>query len=214
MRQMPALGTKCVNSFEQSLTIASATETLWLTAPPRSAVRKQLRQPQLEALYEATFLRVFSIYEAFIEDALAHYMSNYGTADYAPIPSAPQRLHRTVSSAVTALYDGRPYLLWHNAEASIARAKKHLENSPIEVALTGNKSQLDHYARIRHHIAHNSRDSRNKFLTAATSLTGNDHGGVPGKLLRAADISDPLNQPKWIRVIVDDMASTALQICP
>lgn len=214
MKPLPALGTKCVASFNQSLDIASATETLWLTAKPASAVRKQLKTAQLEALYEATFLRVFSAYESFIEDSLAHYMAGYGTVTYRPAASTTGQIHSSLTSAVAALYGGNDYLLWHNAKASIDRAIKHLVGCPVETALTGNKINLDDYAKIRHHIAHNSRDSGAKFAAAASRLTGSEHRRQPGKLLRSADISDPLNPTKWIRVIVDDMAATVLQICP
>lgn len=211
---MPALGTRCVASFNQSLDIASATETLWLTAKPASAVRKQLKTAQLEALYEATLLRVFSAYEKFIEDSLAHYMANYGTTAYSPTASAPNQLHPSLTSAVQTLYGRHDYLLWHNAKTSIDRAALHLVNCPVETVLIANKTNLDDYAKIRHHIAHNSLDSGAKFAAAASRLTGSEHGKRPGKLLRSADISDPLNPTKWIRVIVDDMAATVLQICP
>lgn len=214
MKTMPALGTKCVASFNQSLDIASATETLWLTAKPASAVRKQLKTAQLEALYEATFLRVFSSYETFIEDSLVHYMANYGTASYIPNASATCQIHNSLTSAVAALYGGNDYLLWHNTKTSIGRVTKHLVGCPVETALTANKVNLDDYAKIRHHIAHNSSDSGVKFAAAASRLTGSEHRRQPGKLLRSADISDPLNPTKWIRVIVDDMAATVLQICP
>lgn len=216
---MPALGTKCVNSFNQSLDIASATETLWLTANPASAVRKQLKTPQLEALYEATFLRVFSAYESFLEDVLAHYMAGYETPTYTPTVSATGTIHATVTSALTTLHTRsngsiRSYLLWHDAQTTIDRATRNLNGCPVETVLSANKVDLDDYAKIRHHIAHNSRDSGIKFAAAASRLTGSEYSRRPGKLLRSADISDPLNPTKWIRVIVDDMAATVLQICP
>lgn len=214
MKHMPALGTKCVASFNQSLDIASATETLWLTAKPASAVRKQLKIGQLEALYEATYLRVFSAYESFIENSLVHYMANYRTAAYSPAAPPTGQIHNSLRSAVATLYGDRDYLLWHNANVSIGRASRHLVDCPVETALTGNKVNLDDYAMIRHHIAHNSNDSRDKFAVSASRLTGSEHRRRPGKLLRSADISDPLNPTKWIRVIVDDLAATVLQICP
>lgn len=214
MKPMPALGAKCVASFNQSLDIASATETLWLTAKPTSAVRKQLKTAQLEALYEATFLRVFSAYESFVEDSLVHYMANYGTPTYTPAASATGKIHPSLTSALATLYGNNDYLLWHNPQKGIDRAAKHLASSPVELVLAANKAKLDDYARIRHHIAHNSSDSGVKFAAAASRLTGSEYRRSPGKLLRSADISDPLNPTKWIRVIVDDMAATVLQICP
>lgn len=214
MKAMPNLGTKCVDEFNNTLTIAAATETLWLTAPPASVVRQQLKVQQMEALYEATFLRIFSAYESFLEDSLAHFMAGYATSTHSPVAASGSQIHSTIKGAIATLYNGRRYLLWHDVGTTIRRSQKHLDQCPIEVVLTGNQSKLEDYARIRHHIAHNSRDSGQQFQAAAMALTGNRHGGKPGRLLRSADISDPLNQPKWIRSIVDDMAATVLQICP
>jgi len=214
MKPMPSLGTKYVADFNRTLSIVSATETLWLTAPPASEIRKQLKVPQLEALYEAAFLRVFSAYENFLEDSLSHFMAKYETPGYTPVPAAGASLHGTIKRALVALYGTRPYLLWHGVPTVIRRAQNQLDACPIETVLISNQLLLEDYARIRHRIAHDSQDSANQFATAATRITGNTHGGKPGRLLRANDISDPLNQQKWIRRIVDDLAGVVLQICP
>lgn len=214
MKAMPHLGSKCVGRFNEILKIAATTEGLWLAAPPASEVKKQLKVPQLEALYEATYLRIFASFESFIEDSLAHYMSGYGTTSYTPVAAAGKRLHATVNNALGSLYGTRAYLLWHDMSRDIERSQVNLVSCPVEIALVAKQPELEDYAAIRHHIAHNSRDSRVKFEAAALRLTGSTHGGKPGRLLRSEDISDPLNTPKWIRKIVDDMAQTALQICP
>ena len=57
---MAALDADFTKYVDESLKIIASTEVLWLTAPPASVVRKQLKVPQLEALYEAVYLRVFS----------------------------------------------------------------------------------------------------------------------------------------------------------
>lgn len=214
MKAMPQLGPKCVARFNEILKIAATTEGLWLAAPPASEVKKQLKVRQLEALYEATFLRVFAAFESFLEDSLAHYMSGYGTASYTPVAAAGKAIHPTVSGALQTLYGNRSYLLWHDMARDISRSRANLVSCPVETALAAKQQRLEDYAAIRHHIAHNSKDSRAKFEAAASRLTGSQHGGRPGRMLRSEDISDPLNTPKWIRKIVDDMAKTALQICP
>lgn len=214
MRPMPDLGSQCVRSFNESLQIASATETLWLTAPPASVVRKQLKVAQMEALYEATYLRVFSAYESFLEKSLARFMAGYTTPAYVPVAAAGSQMVGTVKAALGVLYGGRRYLLWHDAKTVIKRSRANLVGCPVESVLAANKVMLDDYAAIRHHIAHNSTDSAAQFTAAALRLTGSEHGKRPGRLLRAPDISDPLNQPKWIRSIVDDLSATVLAICP
>lgn len=211
---MPSIGTKCVAGFNETLSLAGATEALWLTARPASEIRRQLKGRQLEALYESVFLRIFAQYEAFQEAALVRYMANYGTPAYQPAPAPGTRLQPTVRAATSTLYGGSRYLLWHDNDKAIRRSQRFLVNSPMELVLSANSANLKDYARVRHHIAHNSPDSKDGFKQAATRLTGAAHAGVPGRMLRAPNISDPLNQPKWIRTIVDDLASIVLQICP
>lgn len=211
---MPNLGTKCVARFNETLKIAATTEGLWLAAPPASEIKKQLRVSQLEALYEATFLRVFASFESFLEDSLAHFMAGYATPGHVPVPVAGSRLFPTLTKALNALYGKKTYLLWHDIGRDITRSQKYLVSSPLEIALVAHRARLDDYAAIRHHIAHNSTDSRQKFETASLRITGSTHKGQPGRMLRSEDISDPLNTPKWIRNVVDDMAGVVLQICP
>lgn len=214
MKAMPQLGSKCVARFNEILKIAATTEGLWLAAPPASEVKKQLKVGQLEALYEATFLRVFASFESFLEDGLAHFMAGYATPSYSPTPAANKSLHSTLTGALAELYGNRAYLLWHDMGRDIGRSQTHLVGCPMETVLAANKTRLDDYAAIRHHIAHNSKDSRQKFEAAALRITSSTHSGKPGRMLRSEDISDPLNTPKWIRNVVDDMAGVVLQICP
>lgn len=214
MRDMPALGTKCAERFGEILKIAADTEGLWLAAPPTSDVKRNLKVPQLEALYEATYLRIFATFESFIEDSLAHYMSGYKTATYTPSPAQGHRLHRTVSDSLQALYGGKDYILWHNMDSCIKRSRRYLSNCPVETAIYLDLHKLKDYATVRHHIAHNSKDSKAKFLAAATRISGSSHKGKPGKMLRAEDLSDPLNTPKQIRVIVDELSKTVKNIAP
>lgn len=210
---MPDLPARYIADFNSSLSLVAATETLWLTAPPASVVRQQLKVPQREALYEAAFLRVFCSYENFLEDVMAHFMAKYATTGYSPVPSVGGQLYGSVKAATAALYGGRPYILWHGVGKVVKRCATHLHGCPVESVLLANQQTLEDYARIRHRIAHNSLDAVSEFTAAANRITGNSHRGSPGGLLRAPDISDPMNQPKWIRRIVDNLADVVLQIC-
>jgi hypothetical protein len=208
---MPALGTKFAQQANETLLIAANTETLWLTARPTSIIRTQLKVPQLEALYEATYLRVFATWENLLEDVLLHMMAKYETANYVPVASAGSALYRTIVAAKVTLYGGRRYLLWHNVQTVIDRTRSHLASCPMEAALSGAAIRLENYSVIRHRIAHDSADAVANFKSASISLSGSDQAGRAGRLLRAPNIADPLNQPKWIRVIVDDLITIAFQ---
>ncbi len=203
---MPALADKCVDGLNGALILASATEALWLSAPPASTIRRQLKATQLEALYEATFLRQFTIYEAFLEELLVHLLARYPTTAYIPIAATGRRLETTLVAARAAIHGGQDYLLWHNPVKVRARVSRFLSASMLEARLLQHEQALQDLAAIRHHIAHGSADSKAKYAAAATRMTGVRTPGTVGHLLRANDVSDPLNPTKWIRRLTDTFA--------
>ncbi len=136
-------------------------------------------------------------------------MDGYKTLAYQPIraPACPSL--SSIRAARLHLYGSRDYLLWHNPVVSADRAARYVSGSPVESVLRSQQVRLQAFADIRHRIAHDSDDSKIKFLNAALMISGGEFGGKPGKLLRATDISDPLNQPKWIRVISYELVGIA-----
>jgi hypothetical protein len=209
MKTIAALDVDFSRYVGDSLKIIASTEALWLTAPPASVIRKQLKVPQLEALYEAVYLRVFSAWEAFVEDVLVRFMSGYKTSTYGPVltPGCPHS--RTVRGARAVLYGARPYILWHNPVSSANRIAGFVTGSPLEATLRSQQARLEIFAAIRHRIAHNSDDTRTTFNAAAMSLAGSGYDGRPGRLLRAPDLADPLNQSKWILRISTELMDAA-----
>ena len=71
-------------SVQSTLQVVAATETLWLSAPPAGAIRQQLKTPQLEAIYESAFLRVFGHWEGFLEEVVVRWMANQKSPSYSP----------------------------------------------------------------------------------------------------------------------------------
>jgi hypothetical protein len=209
MKTMAALDVEFSRYVSESLNIIGSTEALWLLSAPASKVRKQLKVPQLEALYEAVYLRVFTAWEAFVEDVLVRFMSGYETSTYGPVLTPGRSPSRTIKGARAALYGTRPYLLWYNPVSAANRISGYVTGSPLEATLRSQQARLEIFAAIRHRIAHNSDDVRVKFNAAAMSLAGSQYSGHPGRLLRAPDLSDPLNQSKWILRISNELMDAA-----
>jgi len=209
MKEIAALDSDFVRYVDGTLTIIASTEVLWLTAPPASVIRKQLKVPQLEALYEAVYLRIFSAWESFLEDVLVRFMSGYKTSAYQPVlvPGCPRS--SSIKGARAYLYGAKSYMLWHDPVRSANRIAKYITGSPLEATIRSQQVRLETFAAIRHRIAHDSDDAKNKFNAAATTLASSHYGGRPGRLLRAPDMSDPLNQPKWIRKISTELIDDA-----
>jgi hypothetical protein len=214
MKTMPPLARSFIDEVDNSLAIVASTEVLWLRAPPGSEVRRQLKVDRLEALYESSFLRIFCAWENFLEEALTRFMARYETSAYSPVPAAGKTLPSTLVAARQQLYGTRSYLLWHDPGRVAHRSADHTVGCPVETVVTGASMRLLDFAAIRHRVAHSSLDARVKFGAAARSIAGSDFKGRPGRLLRSADVSDPLNQAKWIRVIADELVDLAGMIVP
>jgi hypothetical protein len=211
-RPMPALFATYNQHVMGTLKIVGSTEALWLTAPPTSNIKRQLKVNQLEALYEAGFLRIFAAWEDYLEEVLVHFMAGYRTNGYNPAAAPGSALHNTLQLARASLFQNRTFLLWHDPQAVVQRAQRHLVACPVEVQLAGRLARLAAMAAVRHRIAHSSRDSRLRFSAAAVVITGAPHSGPPGRMLRAPNIADPLNQPKWIKVLADELRDLALTL--
>ena len=204
-QQMANLGTRFTNNVNGSLLIVGSTEALWITAPPTSTVRRQLKVDQLEALYEAAFLRIFLAWEGFLEDALTHFVAGYRSNSHAPSLAVGQVRYKTLRDARGALFGNRAYLLWHDPDQAIARSRRYLTLCPVETVLTASRAQLKLYSAVRHRIALSSDDAAKNFRHAAVTLCGSNYQGKPGRLLIpnpsghavfSAESSPPSPQPR------------------
>ncbi len=169
-----------------------------MTAPPATDIRRRLRAPQMEALYEAAFLRIFASWEVMLEEITIRMMARGSTPQWRARASQGQVLFPTLAAARAGLYNGADFLLWHNPQKVAARVARFLDGSPVELEIRASSTDLQHLANVRHRIAHSSNDATTKFQSSTLALTGLSFSGSPGKLLRAQDISDPLNPARWI----------------
>lgn len=201
-------------SLNDSLALCANTEGLWLFAPPTSEIRRQLHVRQLEALYEAAFLRIFAAWEGFLEAITVRWMAGYCCPSYVPSTPEGSRLCQTVEQASVRLSiehgRARDYLLWYKPKTVEDRLKPHLLSSPLERLAVAEADWLTAVAAIRHDVAHRTPDSAARYRAAALYLTQRPALARPGQLLRQADIRDPLNQPKWILVFAERFRAHAV----
>ncbi len=211
---MPSL-TNSQSEFDRQVSrgeaIVANVEALWQTAPRGSDVRRQIGSNELSALYEMAFLTIFGHWENFVEDCVVRMAAGQGTVSYTPNLVTPPRAP-SLKAARQQVLGGRPYLLWYDPVRCIARVQAQVTGSPLENALSANQGSLQHYAAIRHAVAHRTTDSLQAFQTAALALTGVAHSS-PGELLRTQDHSDPLNPVRWLRKISSDFRKVAALAC-
>jgi len=208
---MPSLA-NALATFEQrveeSEQVVSSVEALWQTAPLHSNIRRQVAGPQLSALYEMAYLSLFGHWENFIEECLIRMLVGQGSPSYRPVVARGPRA-RTLADARNRVLDGRRFQLWYDPVKSANRVGGHVGGSPLQNVLLTSQGQIEHYAAVRHAIAHRSADAQTMFTAASMALAGVAHTS-PGEFLRSQNHTDSLNPVRWIRVISTDLRRLAV----
>ena len=211
---MPSLAVGFDLAIRKALGIAEAGETIRAVSKPRSLVHGELTVPRLEALHEMAYLRIFVGWENFVEDAFLRMMCGYHSAMYVPQFQPGKAKEVTLASAQARLFQGKPYLLWHNPKYLVDRSSAWFASGPVELVTRSNYSRLEWLAFLRHRIAHGSKDARLKADTATIGLTGRRYAGSSaGRFLRDWNPSATPPQ-RWLQTIGDELASLAAQITP
>ena len=206
---MPPLGTRFCSYVDGMLTVCTSIEVIREASQAGSLVRRELTYRRLGHIYEAAYLRIFSRWETFLEEACLRYMVHYHSPIYTPVVLVGGI--NTLSDARAALYGGGSYLLWHDPARVAARAAAHLSGCPIETVTNASIQSLNWMAAVRHRVAHDSDDARSKFDAATMSLAGQRYpGGRPGLFLRSTDSA----HQRWLPLLAIRLKNLALQIAP
>lgn len=188
---------------DESEQVVSSVEALWQTAPLRSDIRRHVGGAQMSALYEMAYLSLFGHWENFIEECLARMLVGQGSNAYTPALTSPPKA-KTLAEARVRILNGQRFLLWYDPARSATRVGQHVVGSPLESVLLSAQTKIEHYAAVRHAIAHTSADAQASFKASSVALSGVAHRS-PGTLLRSQDHSDPLNPLRWVRHISTDL---------
>lgn len=196
----------------KALELSSAAELVRISAPAGSQGRKQFNYNKLELIYELSYLRVFALWEAFLEEAFHRLLCGY-TAGGSVVAMAPTQTRApTLNAAALRVLNGRPYVLWHNPTVVIDRSKKFFVSAPHESVTSSALALISSLADIRHHIAHATPDTQQKYHQATMSMAGARYGNGAGRFLRTA-IVDPITgaQKRWLHVLADQLISLSNQ---
>lgn len=208
-RRMPPLGSRFAAYVDRMVAVCEAVEVTRTQSEPGSAARTRLTSPRLIHLYEAAYLRIFASWEAFLEECCVRYMIGYVSPMYSPVVLVGGL--STLADAREQLYGQRDFLLWHNPRTVIGRAQSALSSSPIETVASSSLQALEWMAAVRHRVAHDSDNARDKFDRATMGLAGRRYrGGRPGLFLRAIDGG----QSRWLPLLGSRLQGLATQIAP
>lgn len=208
---MPPLAESFAASCERAQDFATAVEVA-RTRLGSPVGRQVLDIYKLELAYELAYLRVFTAWESFLEESFLRYMCGY-SADHGQEQLTAGRVYSSnLSSARETLYQGRRYMLWHNPGGVINRATTYFSHSKHELVLASMQGRIEHYASIRHRVAHAG--GQIKFDLATMALAGRRYrASRPGRFLRCPVPHSP-NPMRWIDQIVLDFRGLAFQIVP
>jgi hypothetical protein len=213
-RQMPPLASKFADRAKAASGIAEAGEVIRSGARRGSTIYRELRLSRLEALHEMAYLRIFVAWEVFLEATFLRTQCGYESPLYSPVFVVGRSREPTLSAAQIALYGSQQYLLWHNPNSTVARARLWFDRCPLEHVILSNLSRLEGFAAVRHVIAHGSADARQKFDAAAIGLAGRRYpGSSAGRFLRDWDHT-AVPRRRWLNSIADELSGLAGQIAP
>jgi hypothetical protein len=188
------------------------------------SVRREWTKTRLEALYEIAYLRIFCAWESFQENVFLRSLCGYaskagqetlnGMAHFRKVEDADLALRKWASGKKKT----RDYLLWHGPDAVIVRCQAFIKSgtpgcpATQEYITASYKQRLIEFAAVRHRIAHDQRDSMNKFNIASAAISGRTYPKArPGKLLRDWDKSGPAPR-RWLLSMADELISLASQM--
>lgn len=164
--------------------------------------------------YELAYLRAFAAWENFLEASFLRYLCGYCSSAGQQTIRVPHVFCATVSAAETLVLDGRRYKLWHNPRDVIGRSQTYFLNGRHETVLSSVLSRVDSFAAVRHHIAHQRRDTATQFDSACINLCGyRSPGSRAGSFLRKR-VSHVSPSKRWFDLILSDLEAYAVQIVP
>jgi hypothetical protein len=211
-RRMPPLAAKLGVAIDNSLELAEMGERIRALSPLGSVARRELRSSRIEAFYETAYLRVFLLWEDFLEQSFLRYVCGHSATS--GVANLRQSIFPSLLAAATAVLGTRDYVSWANPSAVIGRSQRFIASGNHELVLNSNLARLEAFHDVRNRIAHRSEYARKQFDLATVFLTGRRFpGSSAGRFLRQVVAAVPAPE-SWLRQISTELKLLALQVCP
>lgn len=210
-RRMPRLDVDFSAEVSRAVGLAEAGVRIRAASPASSVARRELTIARLEALYEVAFLRVFLVWETFLEQSFYRYLCGYVSGLGACTLINPA--YAAIAAAEATVLGTNDFVSWANATKVVRRAQRHMTGSFHELVLLSDLTRLGYFTAVRNRIAHPSQFARNEFDVATRALALHRYpGSSAGRFLRDRAVAGPV--PKtWLEVIADELVALARQIC-
>lgn len=143
-----------------------------------------LNQPQVDLIFELAFLKIFIAWEQFLEDTFARYVCGASSLS----GKKPRRnvTVRYLGRALNIIYGNQSYADWTSVDVVIDRANRFFnQGEPYTTPLQSATAELRNMKKIRNHIVHHSKKSREDFNTLLVNTYGfRPQGMSTGRFLR------------------------------
>lgn len=206
---MPSLASRLDGRIANTLAIAYRAESMRIRPGLRSS---QWSSRDVSVVYEAAYLRIFSLWEGFLEDSFLGLMCGFRVdASSCAIKSVHSR---SLSDAYAQVLGGGRYLSWWDPENVERRASRFFSSSEHENVMASAKVPLKQFGVVRHRIAHGTDDTKAEFNKTTMQLCARRfNGSNAGVFLKSFDPSGG-HSSDWLTLISRDLVKFAKQIAP
>jgi hypothetical protein len=209
---MPPLAVQFAQQVDKALLIAEIGERIRISSPRGSIAWRELYPARLEVLYEMAYLRIFILWESFLEESFLRYLCGYSTTiGLTRLINPPQK---NLAAARAIMLGGRSYVSWSQPVSVEGLCRRFINNGLHELVVKSNRARLEWLTAVRNRVAHGSAHSKSQFDIATMGLLGRRYPGAsPGRFLRdwASGVS-PVE--RWIQSIATELKNLAAQIVP
>ncbi|MFC1937444.1 hypothetical protein ACFLWY_02645, partial [Chloroflexota bacterium] len=143
-----------------------------------------LHQPQVDLIFELAFLKIFIAWEQFLENSFIRYMCGASSLS----GRNPRRIvsAKHLEDALRVVCGDRLYADWTSVDVIINRANSFFDNGePYSTPLQSAAVELTNMKKIRNHIVHHSKKSRDDFRKIFVNVYGfRPQGMSAGRFLR------------------------------
>ncbi len=211
-RRLPPLEVQFATEVDHALGLANAVERIRADSLLGSFARKELPMARLEAIYEIAYLRIFLLWEDFLEQSFLRYLCGYASSTSVPNLINPKC--KTIADAEKAVLGTRDYVSWATPAHVTRRSQAQIVNGPHQLVIASNLARLEAFVSIRNRVAHSSAFARQQFDAATIALVGRRYPSASaGRFLRDTAVAHPVPE-RWLQHIAAEPKSLAQQVCP
>lgn len=212
-RPLPRLADDFERELNQATGLTTQIETARVVLLGFRDARAEISLTAIELTYELAYLRTFMAWEYFLEGTFYRLLCGYTRLGSQERPKGGAAFSPTIAAAAATVMAGRDYVLWHDVAKVIRRADTHLDPGNFRLVLASASGRLNHFAAVRHRIAHIQEHGQREFDKTTTALTGRRYrASRPGRFLR--DWVPAAVPPKrWLHAISEELLGLAHQLC-